>query len=290
MTEPPAKPRRRWLQFSLRSLLLVFTIASVWMGTKANRAHKQSRAVEAITKWGGTVSYDYESDGSKQPAYPAWLRNLLPLDYLATARTVRLPKSQVSDDDLQTLTGLPDLVFLDLEDSKITDAGIRKLNVLTKLQTLILNGTDCTDQGVASLKSLTDMRILGLSLTQISDKGLNAVRTMPYLSVLFVSGTRVGDLGLENLRGLKYFNNLDISGTQVTEAGLSQLRQLPELVCLMVSGRLITPAGISELQRFPKLKLLFFERTDDWAKIHSELKQALPGIGVAPYTLPQRPS
>ena len=71
MSQAPPKRRRRWFRFSLRSLLIFVAVAGVWLGQKANRAQKQSRAVEAIAKWGGTVNFDYESEGLKQPAYPA---------------------------------------------------------------------------------------------------------------------------------------------------------------------------------------------------------------------------
>ena len=175
MTEAPTKSRRRWLRFSLRTLLVLIAIGCVWLGPKANRAQRQHRAVEAIRKLGGTVNYDYESDGSEQPPYPAWLRNLVPHDYLGTVITVNLAKTRVTDDDLQILSGLPDLVALHLLDCKITDVGIRKISLLAKLRILVLRQTDCTDQGLVSLKTLINMRHLNLSRTQISDEGLVAL-------------------------------------------------------------------------------------------------------------------
>ena len=66
MNEPPG-PKLRWYQFSLRSLLLFFLFCSVpfgWLGARMQNARRQRESVEAITKLGGCVVYDYQDDGS----------------------------------------------------------------------------------------------------------------------------------------------------------------------------------------------------------------------------------
>ena len=40
-------PRRRWLRFSLRSLLILITILCVWLGVKVNQARRQKEAFTA---------------------------------------------------------------------------------------------------------------------------------------------------------------------------------------------------------------------------------------------------
>jgi len=53
-TEPqpaPARPRRRWLQYSLRTLLVFMVLASVpmsWLAVKMHHAREQREAVEAM--------------------------------------------------------------------------------------------------------------------------------------------------------------------------------------------------------------------------------------------------
>src|SRR5437879_3693406 len=77
MSDTP-KRKRRWLQFSLRSLL-IFTVlcalAAAWLGRKIERKRQEQAAVDAIRESGGTVVYDYE-DGNN-PDGPTRLRSLL---------------------------------------------------------------------------------------------------------------------------------------------------------------------------------------------------------------------
>ncbi len=89
-TEPskadPPKRKRRWLQFSLRSLLLAVLIVAIgmaaWIVPIKNRAQRQKEAVDAILKGGGFVVYDYQEYGERihedaKPPGPDWLRKLL---------------------------------------------------------------------------------------------------------------------------------------------------------------------------------------------------------------------
>ena len=63
----PSKPRRRWFQYSLRTLLVLVTVLCVfcvWLGLVSERARKQREAVAAIEAMGGVVYYDYQVDSS----------------------------------------------------------------------------------------------------------------------------------------------------------------------------------------------------------------------------------
>ena len=58
MTTPTsAKDRRRWLRFSLRTLLVLMTVLGValgWLGVQVNRVRKQRDAVAWVQQVGGT--------------------------------------------------------------------------------------------------------------------------------------------------------------------------------------------------------------------------------------------
>jgi hypothetical protein len=57
---------RRYLTFSLRSLLFLVTVLSIWLGAVVNRAREQREAVRNIEAARGAVEYDWEPAG--------WLR------------------------------------------------------------------------------------------------------------------------------------------------------------------------------------------------------------------------
>ncbi|HEX7447340.1 MAG TPA: hypothetical protein VF306_07335 [Pirellulales bacterium] len=55
-----ARPRRRWLQFKLRTLLVAMVAACIplaWLTMKRERTRRQRRAVVAISNVGGNVWY-----------------------------------------------------------------------------------------------------------------------------------------------------------------------------------------------------------------------------------------
>ena len=85
------KTKRRWLQFSLRTLLVFVTLsafASGWFAVKMQRVRRQREAVSAIRAASGLVWYDYEVNARPtgsvpKPPGPAWMRKLLGDDCFA---------------------------------------------------------------------------------------------------------------------------------------------------------------------------------------------------------------
>jgi len=61
-TADTPKPKRRWYQYSLRTLLLFMLLASIglsWLAVKLKQAREQKEAVRAIEEAGGWVIHDY---------------------------------------------------------------------------------------------------------------------------------------------------------------------------------------------------------------------------------------
>jgi len=93
------KPRRRWLQFSLRTLFLVVMMLCVWLAVITKQTRDQRLSVEAIRKVGGDVVYAHVLEQSDPPG-PGWLRRLIGDEYFFSVSILELNHSEVGDRDL----------------------------------------------------------------------------------------------------------------------------------------------------------------------------------------------
>ena len=154
-TQSP-KPKRRWYQFSLKTLLVVMTVTCVWLAIISDRARRQRAAVDRIHELGGTLLYNYETGSSEykgdDPPGPDWLVELIGVDYFDDVVAVRLRDLPVTDADLDLVRDLPDLRGLSISRTKVTDAGLAHLTALTKLERLDLDGTNITVAGIKKLQ------------------------------------------------------------------------------------------------------------------------------------------
>jgi hypothetical protein len=188
----PVKSRRRWLQYSLRTLLVVTTLCAVacsWLGVKLQQARRQREAVEVIVKLGGSVAYDWEYDanGLKLNAKPpgqGGLPGLLGDDFFQTVRVVNLARTQATDASLEHLSGLRQVQYLTLGGTKVTDAGMERLVGLSQLHWLFLDDTQVTDAGLAHLECLSQLQRLILDGTKVSDAGVKKLQAaLPNCSI-----------------------------------------------------------------------------------------------------------
>lgn len=58
-TKQQPKRKRRWLRYSIRTLLIVVTIFCVALGYWVNRANRQRDVVKWVEENGGSVTYDF---------------------------------------------------------------------------------------------------------------------------------------------------------------------------------------------------------------------------------------
>src|SRR5690349_5177813 len=135
MTTLLKKNRWLWLRFRLRTLLFLFAIVCVLIGSVVISARRQTEAVRAITKAGGSVYFDYQqklvpvpgqpglfrNDPDPQPGGPAWLRKLIGDDFFCNVIRASFGNSVISDADLWQLAKLPSL-----EQVHFTNTQVRK--------------------------------------------------------------------------------------------------------------------------------------------------------------------
>ena len=240
-TPPPKRRTRRFLQFSLRSLLVFVLLVSIgmsWLGVKLERARRQREAVRVIERIGGLVVYDYKlrqahSPFPVEPPVPKWKLALLGDDFFFDVSYVAFDGDSVGvefdDGQMTNLRGLTDVEILFLAEMPVTDAGLENLRGLAKLRILFLDLTPVTDAGLENLTGLTDLTMLSLAGTQITDAGLEHVKELVSLEDLNISNTQVSDAGLERLVGLTRLRRLNLDSTEITLEGVKKLRDaLPD--------------------------------------------------------------
>lgn len=256
--QPQAPPRRRLrglFRFSLRALLVIMTIACIWIGMIAHRAQQQRRAVEAITRDGGWLLYDYQvwpegqgptlvpgrsygdSLGGRpqrlrleaEPPGPKWLRLWIGDHYFVTPITLKNRGSgKSSENSLRFLNGLPSLETLSWPEATFEKGDFKRLGDLPKLKQLFVHYSNINDEGLAELKRCSELELFGAAGTQISDAGLAHLRHLRKLVYAGLSKTRITDAGLVHLTGMTNLRRVELGGTGVTKEGAAALqRSLP---------------------------------------------------------------
>jgi hypothetical protein len=195
-----AKSRRRWFQFTLRTLLVAVLVLSLPLSWVAMKRHRERRAVAEIRRLSGGVVYDYDyasSDWWGSARMPHFLREFF-------------------------FSGVYQIGF---DPQTIDDDALRHVGVLTDVRVLALAGNQITDSGMEHLSHLTELQYLGLADTRVGDAGLEHLKGLASLGTLQLGRTQVTDAGLAHLKGLVSLYNLDLEGTQVSAEGVRKLQQ-----------------------------------------------------------------
>lgn len=301
---------RSLLRFRLRTLLLAVLAISVGMGVYVNRVKRQQESIAAVKRLGGWTYYDYEVDekGEYDPQgeswAPAWLRRVLPDDYLHSIVHVnmvynddsggRLDNSQVTDEVLSHLDGFPRLEMLLLKEMQASDAGLAHVGRLTRLKRLyIWDGNEVTDAGVAHLAGLRNLEYLHLSDSRIGDGSARVLAQLPRVTGLSLQGNNITDAGCEHLGTMTQLTDLwigcvDERRSQIGDEGLAHLRNLTELSTLEIQHSEVTNEGLKCLAKLTKLRSLILHSSpvDD----PNRLKDVLPQckVGCSPPHPPPR--
>ncbi len=262
-TESSDPTLRRPIRFSLKLLLLIFSISCVWLGYASNRARSQKRAVDRVIELGGHVGFDYQFDSNmnwrKDPKLPApvWLIDVIGEDYARRPMVVNFDDgSDPTNGDLSVLERFTDLKQLTFMNRKrITDDGLHHLSPLAKLEVLALNGTHVRDQGLQHIRHMQNLTGLSLDRTPITHHGLKYVGELKKLEWLNLNDTQVTDEGLRHIASLPHLETLQLRGTSITDEGIKQLSRMTSLK-LVLLGDAISREGQAWLQaQLPKCKV-----------------------------------
>jgi hypothetical protein len=273
------KPRYRWYQYSLRSLLLMMVAVSIAMAFVANRlrkAERQRMAVAAIKKSGGWVQYAHDSskrsaDGA--PPAPRWLRSLLGDDVFSTV----VEANVASGADFRYLAQFGQLrrvrccgAIAEARGPRGPDfpgspppglpasAGIEYLAELMMIEDLGLGDTDIGDAELEHIGRMTKLRRLDVGGTKVTDDGLRHLERLTRLEQLDLSDTRIGNAGVERLVPLTKLKGLNLQGTRVNDVSLACLAGLKNLQHLDVRGTHVTQEGAAMIQKaLPACNVVF---------------------------------
>lgn len=150
------KPKRRWMQFSIGTMLIGLTTLCVWLASQVGQARRQRDAITELHKFHVAVLYREPDAG--QPLDGGGGQELLgltfrePVDYVGFQHAHRLfADPQARATALSLLQHLRGLKRVSLEGMPVTDKELMSLTGLTGLRKLNLMYTEVTDAGVAEL-------------------------------------------------------------------------------------------------------------------------------------------
>ncbi len=159
-------------------MVVVLTIVCIGLAVKVNRANSQKAAFNSLRRFPGIISYDYQCTQSQiEPPGPAWLRDMVGVDYFADIQRVCLDGGKdLKETEMAQIGTLTHLKSLRISGPGVTDSGIAHLKNLRQLEDLALVGKGVTDAGLAHLENLSNLRRLVLSKTQVTRAGVEELR------------------------------------------------------------------------------------------------------------------
>lgn len=203
-----SKPkRRRWWQFTLRTLLIAMLLASLplaWVGNELANKRNEEALSHDIHQAGGRAVFTLQQRLTFPPeswysnddpfhSVTAWNQSYRISEVHLTARTATEFRIL-----LRRVNRLSYLQSLDVSDSWLKDADLGGISD-EPLSDLDLMGTGVTDECIPALVRLPKLKRLALDFTTISDAGLAKLVSSPSLAELDVSGTLVTPEGIAKL-------------------------------------------------------------------------------------------
>jgi hypothetical protein len=164
MTAAPLKPKRRWYQFSLRTLIVFMLLASVglgWVGIKIERARslaqRKQQIIAEISSLGGKASFIGLPDDVTQISvdYPG--RDLAPLVKCLKLRMKNLDLLVLTIPQASDLSPLVELKSL-TELTLIDNSQVKDLTSLTSMKSLRILYIQNPDGNIFSETQEDDLR------------------------------------------------------------------------------------------------------------------------------------
>ncbi len=251
-----SKPKRRWYQYTLRTLLALMTLAAMVLAawkTYIAPFQNQAQAMERLLVIPGMPGSAPEVRA--EPALPGWLRWMPGSGSLVRVTFVKLEHTGVTDDDLSCLADLPHVERLYLAATGISDKGLQHVRGLSRLRRLSLWNTAVTDGGIEHLRGLRNLETLDIQGTAVTEAALDSLKHLPNLHE-FPNDIVLSDLGLARLRAFRNARDLElpsVDARHITDRGMADLGHLGGVKSIMIVESKVSAAGLEHLRRLDKL-------------------------------------
>jgi hypothetical protein len=187
----------------------------------------------------------------------------------------------MTDADLEYLTGCTKLRSLNLQPSSITDAGIQSLGRFGDLERLWL----ATDQPLSSasldaLAPLGRLRILGIDTPSMKQVDLAPLSDLRNLESLTLTGAEIGGDSLKHLAGLPRLQGLGLRDCRIDVDALAALQRSASQPRLILNGSSVTDRHLPALEKLTWLLTVSFHGTQVSDEACLRLKQERPGMEI----------
>lgn len=277
----PASSRRRWRQFSLRSLLLLITLLSTGLGYESYRAARQLSAVATLKSIdGGVCDVEFVPRWAwlSHEKVPARVRSLCERNphlfnnveslFLTGPRNPLAGTSLLGENfcgsELAALDDLRGLTKVSVLALRLGEDAWMHLTRNTSLRELEISGDGIREAHFARIGAMKDLEVLKLSPNGETDSPHDGLRHLSHLSqlrTLELSSYRLTDEDLSFLSSLSGLEELNISYSQISDSGLDKLLPLTNLKSLSLSSTAVTDEGVKRLRNFKKLETVFISMT-----------------------------
>ena len=256
---PPQEsdPRKRWLRFRLRTVIIIVTVFAIGAGLIQRRANQRMQATRMIQELGGQIVYDKSDRRTILRTALRWMYG----EAFAPVSAIRLSDTNANDDAVHALRAFPELQNISLRESMVSDQGIGELATLRNLTTIELNGTAAGDSCLAALSQLNHLEHLNLARTLVTDKGVEQLSSLPQLAFLDISGTDVTSRALESISSIHSLEHLVLQGTRISGNGLPVLGRLSNLRSVDLYGADLRDNGAKQLASILSLETIVLSGT-----------------------------
>lgn len=175
----PAKRRKRWWRFSLRTMFGVVTLLCVYLGRLQYRVHREFFALNALAQRGYRFQYSdnagsFEEEVRRTDAFSGTYLGLVPArlsrEWANFGMVVSAePSTQSRAEDVPLLLEITCLQGATVSGSSIRDDDLKRLLSARRLRGICIDDCAVTDASVDFLKShheLRTVRFRGVALSQ----------------------------------------------------------------------------------------------------------------------------